>query len=102
MGNATQSPPHSLARNWTQTGTETYRNRITGELINCHRLQASSEEELALSSSHLMRRVGLAHPNIPKLIYFCSNPSNSHLCSQTPFSTNVYLERLTRTLSHFL
>ena len=73
MGNAADKGGNSLARNWKQAGPNSYRNLVTGELIDCFDIVAHSEMEMQEHNSLLMKRAALAHPNVPKLIYFCNS-----------------------------
>ena len=93
MGNAAEKGGNALARNWKQAGPNSYRNLITGELIDCFDIVAHSEIEMQEHNSLLMKRAALAHPNVPKLIYYCNSESNT-LCSLTSYKMKVYLEHV--------
>lgn len=101
MGNSFESKSALLTKNWTQLNDSTYKNSITGELIDCHCLLANSEEELYFNNNLLMKRASLAHPNVLKLIYFCSAPQAS-TCGQAKYSSQMYLEHPQSTLTDVL
>ena len=61
-------------------------------------MTAHSEEELAQHNSLLVKRASLAHPNVPKLIYF-TNVDQDTICSHSQFKLKVYLEHIDKKLT---
>jgi hypothetical protein len=73
MGNQIEEKSKLLVKNWVKVDEKTYRNAITEELINLYTINYHSEEEMQIGQGNLMKRANINHPNVIKLIYFCSN-----------------------------
>ena len=87
-------------KNWLKLDNNTYRNAITEELIDEHRLDYATEDEMIASHSQLMSRANINHPNILKLIYFCQNTRGC--CTNKLYSHQVFIEHQHHQLTEYL